>query len=262
MKNEQELLMLYLMDELDPREAEELEQRMKNDKKLREEHRLLERSLQMMKDEVPADPGPQYWRTFYSRLQPRLKNGNVFKRVFEWLAPRHGLQFAGVLVTLAVIFIVTGLFIYQYIAPNGPRPSIINTTVKIKPVRGFLENVAYDHLERSRLLLQEMVNISSDEGDLQERLMETRMRGERLLSDNRTYRQAAIQQNDSKLESLLDDLETVLLDIANLEPDDADYELPSLKRRILKKNLLIKIEIINLNDELDTSGKTDEEVTL
>lgn len=260
MKDQQELLMLYLMNELDTQEADELERRLESDKKLQEEYQLLEQSFQLVKDEVPSDPGPQYWRTFYSRLQPRLKKGNVLKRVFDWIAPRHGLQFAGALATLAIVFIITGLFIYQYIAPAGPRPTVYNTTVKIKHVEGFLESVASEHLERSRLLLQEMVNISSNEDDLSERLAETRIRGERLLSDNRTYRQAAIKQHDPKLEALLDELESILLDIANLEPDAADYVLPSLQRRILRKNLLIKIEVINLNDELDTSGKTDEEV--
>lgn len=260
MKDQQELLMLYLMGELDSQEAGELERQLESDGQLRQEYRLLEQSFQLVKDEVPADPGPQYWRTFYSRLQPRLKNGNLFKKAFDWLAPRHGLQFAGALATLAVVFIVTGLFIYQYIAPAGLRPTVYNSTVKIKRVEGFLESVATDHLERSRLLLQEMVNISTDEGDLSERLAETRVRGEKLLSDNRTYRQAAIKQNDPQLESLLDELETVLTDIANLEPEAADYVLLSLQRRILKKNLLIKIEVIDLNDELNTSGKTDEEV--
>jgi hypothetical protein len=42
-----------------------------------------------------------------------------------------------------------------------------------------------------------------------------------------------------------------------MQPDMAEYRLPSLKRVIRSKNLLIKIEIINL-DQVDAAPHTGE----
>jgi hypothetical protein len=105
-----------------------------------------------------------------------------------------------------------------------------------------------------------MVNIA-DAGDyVEDRLAVTRVRGEQLLSDNRTYRLAAEQEADQELIALLDDLELVLLEIANLNPQQARYTLPTVQRIIRKKNLLIKIEIINLDEQQFVAGNPESEV--
>ena len=102
-----------------------------------------------------------------------------------------------------------------------------------------------------------MVNYAGADDEIQEQLADTVSRSELLLSDNRTYRQAAERQKDEELIALLEDLELVLVEISNLDPGTAEFALPSVKRIIQKKNLLIKIEIINLDATAKKSDKTE-----
>lgn len=257
MKNEQETLLLYLAGELTPEEAARFEKRLAEDEELAAELDDLRRSIALVEESVPPEPDRQYWHSFYARLQPRLEQKSAWQRFTEWLMPSQGLRLATAFGTLAVIFIVAGVLITQTLINSQPVELVQKATVKIKRAEGYLQNVIADHLYRSRLLLQEMINISDGGNNISELLTETRSRGEELLSDNRTYRMAAQRQNDVDLEELLDELEMVLVEIANLDPGEADYTLPTVRKIIQKKNLLIKIEIINTDTGEEKSGKTE-----
>ena len=112
---------------------------------------------------------------------------------------------------------------------------------------GFFERAAGEHLQRSRLLLQDLVNVASNGEPPLEVLLDSRRRGGELLSDNRSLRLAAERRQNERLSGLLDELETVMLDIANLDPEVATDMLPAIRHRIERHDLLIKIEIVNLH---------------
>ncbi len=99
-----------------------------------------------------------------------------------------------------------------------------------------------DHLEQSERALLELtnaeVNAEGIELDLQ--------RAESLLKANRLYRQTAEGQGNRALASVLDDLERVLLDVANGPEKLSAAQAEALRTRVEDQELLFKVKIIEL----------------
>lgn len=249
MTDAHELLILYLEDELDEDERREVETRLGADAQFAAELAELRRSLELVNGSVPLEPEAEYWRSFYGRLHPRLQRTSLWSRIAGPFRSNAGLQYAGLAAGLAAVLVVVSLFLAQVYFRTEPIPAVTETTVVIKRTQGVLEHIVDAHLDRSLILLQDVENVDTDQDDLPQLLAYSRERSEQLLSDNRTFRLAAERRNDEKLVQLLDDLEVVLIEIANLDPDVAQYALPTVKRYIRSKDLLIKIEITRLNED-------------
>jgi hypothetical protein len=254
MNDRQEQLILFLAGELEPEEARELEAALERDRELREELEALRGVLELTRARAPEEPAAEYWRGFWARLQPRLERNGWWRRLVNTLVPRHGIPVLATAGALAAALIVAVLVLQQLIVPGEPETTFETTTVTIKRTEGYFEQAAKNHLESSLLLLKDVVNISPEDKDSEAMLEYSRALGERLLSQNRTYRMAAERNKSQRLAELLDDLELVLMDIANIDMKVAEEALRSLQRRIEKKHLMSKIEDLNANGE---SAKAD-----
>ncbi len=259
MSNERELLILYLAGELEPGERESLEKRLSGDAELRNELEAIQHALRLVSDSALTEPPEAYWRTFWTRLQPNLQRKNLWGKLAGLFVTKHGLRPATGFAALAAMLVVALLILYQVMVPQVPELVITRAEVRIERTQGYFALAADDHLERSRLLLQEVVNIASNGPPSEEALLDNRRRGEELLSQNRTYRLAAQRNNNEKLAALLDELEMVLMDISNIDPHLAQEALAGLQRRIEMKDLLAKIDIVNL-DERSHSQTSNSEV--
>ena len=96
-----------------------------------------------------------------------------------------------------------------------------------------------DHLERSQIVLAQLLN--SDPADLD--FTDERERARDLLSENRLLRQTAVHDGDAVHAVLLDDLERVLLDIANSPSQISPPDLVALRQRIEDQSLLFKVRV-------------------
>jgi len=249
MKHSLEQLILYLEGELEPAEKESLEQQLKVDSELRAELDELKASLQLVHEHQPEGPGDEYFRSFYSRLQPNLHHSqSLLERIFAPFNKLGNLGFAGSVGLVAASFLVMAIAINVFLIPRKEIPVARTESISIKKNDSFLDHAASGHLERSELLLREVYNLTQTEEVDPLALELASQRSSQLLSENRSFRNAAIAKGDDELVSLLEELEIVLIEMSNLDPDAAEYTLPSVTRAIRKKNLLIKIEIINLSD--------------
>jgi hypothetical protein len=106
-----------------------------------------------------------------------------------------------------------------------------------------LLNVIGDHLDRSQVLLAELVNASPGNLDLGNE----RVRARDLLGENRLLRQTAARIGDVSDAALLDELERVLLDVANSPSNASSADLEMLQRRIESEGLLFKVRIVDAN---------------
>ena len=100
-----------------------------------------------------------------------------------------------------------------------------------------------DHLDRSQVLLAELVNANAKDIDLRDE----RDRARDLLSENRLLRQTAARTGDPSHAALLDELERVLLDIANAGPNTSPADIEALQHRIGSEGLLFKVRIVDAN---------------
>jgi hypothetical protein len=122
---------------------------------------------------------------------------------------------------------------------------------KVVPIRGRLWPRAVsvaalaaavgDHLERSQMVLVELVNAPVDEAM---NVKAQRALANELVSANRLYRQTAARSGEPALTAVLEELERVLVEVAAgpdaLTPDD----LAELQRRIESRGLLFRVRVI------------------
>ena len=112
-----------------------------------------------------------------------------------------------------------------------------------------------DHLGRSEMVLMELENAqSAQSGQHFVNISATQRRAESLLDENRLYRQTALREGDRGMASTLDELERVLLDIANSPDTVTPAQFESLRKRIEDRGILFKVRVVN--QDLQERSKT------
>jgi hypothetical protein len=120
---------------------------------------------------------------------------------------------------------------------NVASPSNVAT---VNPERVVLVAVG-DHLERSQILLVEIMNSDTKGGvDLTTEQRQARD----LLDANHLYRVSAQQAGDPAVAGLLDDLGRVLTEIANAPSELTAADLQAIRGRIQAQGLLFKIRVV------------------
>lgn len=184
--------------------------------------------------ERPADYETRLWQ----RLEPRLDEA----RKFDWRSlltvPR-----------LAVVGGVAALLIVAFLAgtyfPRGKTNTASDGGVQPPPAEQVRERILVvavgEHLERSQMMLVELVNApSADALNLQQK----QERAEELVGANRLYRQTAAQAGETGVASVLEELERVLLEIAHSPSDMSQAELDKLRKKIEARGILFKVRVI------------------
>lgn len=207
------------------------------DQKLREHlaecaecHSRFERVKELL-DSVREYPVPErgadYGREVWTRLLPHLPAHNPRARMWlRWaLAPA--------LAAIVVVAFVAGMLTEQRRQAGFPA----------KARERVLLMAMSDHLERSQIVLAEVLNTSAGELDLGGE----RERARDLVEENRLLRQTALHLGDAPHAALLDDLERVLIDIANSPADLPAGDLALLQRRIENQGLLFKVRITSVD---------------
>ena len=108
-----------------------------------------------------------------------------------------------------------------------------------------------DHLERSELLLVELMNAPAGDAVLQGFERET---ATDLLSSGRLYRQTATHTGNPHLAAMLEDLEAVLVEIARSPRAMKAQDVRALRTRIEEDDLLFKVRVVT--DEIRERQKT------
>lgn len=188
----------------------------------------IERLLNEIRDYPAPERGESWESEVWTRLAPRLPARKARREWMRWwiLAPA--------MASLVAIAFIGGMLVQQRRAPVG---------ISAKARERVLLIAMGDHLDRSEMVLAELVNAGPGVTDFDDE----RARARDLLSENRLLRQTATHTGDVQHAAILDELERVLLDIAHTPPDASAAELETLQRRIESEGLLFKIRIISSN---------------
>ncbi len=194
-------------------------------------------ALAAVRPEEPPDRGADYGARVWERLQPRLGPPRMGRRARTgWLLGAHGLTprrvvFAGALAASLVLAFLLGR---QYPRPGGEGTS--------GPVRERILLVAVgDHLERSQVVLLELLN-ADPKGPLDVRAEQRS--AEDLLAANRLYRLAAVRTGEPGVARVLEELERVLVEVANGPSELGPEETLALRQRIESQGVLFKVRVI------------------
>ena len=194
----------------------------------------LRRVLALVDDQPVPDPPPAFERQVWARLQPQLipARRNWLSRLFE--SPAR-LAWAGGVAVLLVAAFVAGRF---------SRPDVAVTPVDVAanaPTDRVLVVAVVDHLDRSQMMLVELLNGALDDPA---GITNEQPRARELVVANRLYRLSAAQMGDEVIGETLEDLERVLLEIANAPSDVSPTDLAALRERIESRGLLFRVRVV------------------
>jgi len=220
----EEQFTLAYYGELDP----ELSQHLKDCSACRSNFDRIKDLLDTIREYPVPERGASYGADVWICLVPKLP---VAKPRDSWL---RWWMTGPVVATLVVAAFFAGMLVQ-----HRREPPEISAAARQR----VLQIVIADHFDRSQILLAELVNSSARDIDLRNE----RDRARELLSENRLLRQTAARTGDISHAALLDELERVLLDIANTGSNTSPTDLEALQRRIGSEALLFKVRIVDSN---------------
>jgi hypothetical protein len=202
-------------------------------------HRLSEMLAAYQALPVP-DPGENYGRRVWQQIAPRLKEKrNRWWQVF--IEPRRLTAVALVAALLLVAFLAGR--VSKRVTPAGEG---VTTTTDAARIRERVLMLAVgEHLGRSEMVLMEIANAEPEGASVRQvNLSSQRRRAEDLLEENRLYRQTALQEGDTGIANVLDELERVLLDVAHSSGNVTPAQFKSIRQRIDDDGLLFKVRVL------------------
>jgi hypothetical protein len=191
------------------------------------------------------DPGEDYGTRVWLQIAPKLPEKrrhwwNLFSRTAEsagWFAP-HRLAAVGGIAMLILAAFLAGRFTRRAVEPT-PVPDAANIRERV------LIMAVGEHLGRSEMVLMELAN-AEPQSPKQKRvnISGEQRRAEDLLEENRLYRQTALEQGDTALASVLDELERELLDVAHSPDQVTPAQLEGMRQRIEARGILFKVRVV------------------
>ena len=224
-----------------------------------ESWRELQETLQLVDAARVPEPSPAFERQMWARIAPairRVDDERVHTPVraaaparrrsawtsWRWLVPAASLSAA----TLALVVALQPDAREITKAPDSPvpvTPAASTATTKDSGEgrsRRVLLSALDSHFAQTEVLLVELLN--RREGDLA--LDYERGTAGDLLADGRLYRVTAVRTGEQRYVDVLDDLESVLLEVARSPEKVKHQEMKVLRSRIDDNGLLFKVRAV------------------
>jgi hypothetical protein len=204
------------------------------------------RSVLALIDQLPIpEKNGAYGEEVWTRL--RWKLGSERRRSRVWAT------ISAIAAALALAFI-GGMFWHARTQQTSPAVVAAKSTPSTTSTAQTASNssavsrdrlllvVVSDHLDSSERMLLELSN--ADAKHPLDVTSESRRAGE-LVASNRIYRQTAARRGETRIASLLSDLEPVLLELSHAGSTLSPDEIASLQKRIDSKGLLFKVRVVS-----------------
>jgi hypothetical protein len=179
-----------------------------------------------------SEPPSGFEREMWARIEPLLPVERTWR--MGWLMPRLAVA-ASIGVLLVAAFAAGRVWDRQ--AQRSSTAEMDEAMVTERLLRAAVE----DHLDRSQRMLVELVNADYEVGAP---AIGDRARAADLVAAGRLYRRSALQAGDAEIGALLEDLERVLVEVANGPADIAPEELARLRRRIDDQDLMFRVRVV------------------
>ena len=187
-------------------------------------------------DAVPIpDPGEDYGGRVWQKISPRL--GEKQARWWESLFVPQRVAALGGIVALVILAFFAGR-ITRHTAPASEQMDAAKVRERVLVV------AVGEHLGRTEMVLMELENSPAQKGEKTINISETQRRAGDLVEENRLYRQTALKEGDQAMAGMLDELERVLLDIANSPDELSPAAFETIRRRIEAQGLLFKVRVV------------------
>ena len=247
--------------ELDPSARADFERHLAACEDCRAEYAGLAATLRLMDKRERPDPGPAFWDGYFDRLSKRMvwetadeahrpRLLETLRRPFARL-PRWAFQAAA-----ALVLLLAGVYIgSRLIGPSG-RPGLTAVAARPSAAPSAAVVQAGNFVERSKVLLLGLVNydpatVDAYAFDLPGKKAVSR----RLAAEAPAIRQGLNGPGQRKLRELVDDLEVILMQIANLESGQDLDGVEMIKQGVDRKSLFLKIDLDRMAREARGDGQ-------
>jgi hypothetical protein len=212
----------------------------------------LRRVMTLVDSAAPVEAPAGFERTAWARLEPALELNTsdspvrrsatrVYDLVFGRTA-REGGWFPQWALAGGVAALVVAAFVAGRVSGGDSVVATAPSAVvgEVDPAR-VLQTAVGEHLDRTQMMLVELANTATDGADV---LALEHQRAEDLVAANRVIRRSALQSGDGQVVDILEDLERVLLEIANAPANATSNDLTDLQSRITREDLLFRLRVI------------------
>jgi hypothetical protein len=198
--------------------------------------------------EVP-EPPPGYGERVWNRLRWKLDAPAARARHWQgWVAAAA---------VVAGGFVAGAWWRAEWMKPIAPVPVATKGPAaeqQAAPDR-LLSLVVGDHLDSSERMLAEIAHADPSRSF---DAVSDQHKAEELVAANRIYRQSALRRGDTRIASVLADLEPVLAELAHADGPLSPGEVESLQKRIDERGLLFKVRAasaqVNGREQLPRKG--------
>jgi hypothetical protein len=214
-------------------EAAEVGLRIEDSPELRDRFQALCKVLDSVVEPAIPELHSSYGASVWHRLAPELEGSHARFWDRDLFRPRRQWALLAAMALLVVAAFVTGRL--------WPRQQVEVTVVAYEGQERILLLSLADHLERSEMLLLELANAETD-GELD--IANERQLAGRLRSESRLYRQAAGQSGQADVAAVLEQVERVLVEVANSPETISSSDLQQLRMLLEEGSLLFKIRVV------------------
>lgn len=200
-----------------------------------------------------------YWDSYYARLQARISEdvapastGTVWQNVKVWLHQNFMPRLALVQWGAALALVLLGIWIGRQWtpvpveAPAGQQTAETSSQPGDNPVLtpAALNQKTQQYLDRSKVLLLGLVNfdVNQDDPAYINIAQQQQVAGE-LVEEAGLLKQELAENREQQLSALVEDLEMILMQIANLEMQQDLPSIELIQRGVDQNAILLKINL-------------------
>ncbi|MCF8260170.1 MAG: hypothetical protein K9J12_05295 [Melioribacteraceae bacterium] len=242
-KNITELFEKALYEELNVNENKLFNSHLQSCNKCKTEYLELTQTLKLVRNYETPEPDANFMDDFWLELQPKLKaEKGFFHSLFEKFRARQkvgiGYQLAGAFSILLVGILLGKIF---FTSPNQNELPGFSTRANDMNV---IQAKADNYIQRSKVLLLGLMNFDpefDDAGPVS--LMHQKRISSELITQAAELKKEINPQTQKQLKRLIDDIEIILMQIANLETEYDLSGIDLIQSGVERKGILLKINI-------------------
>ncbi|MEP7116181.1 MAG: hypothetical protein ABI880_01260 [Acidobacteriota bacterium] len=210
----------------------------------RHDSERLQRTLALIEANAEGEPPTGYEATMWARLKGQLDAPRPWWRRLVNDGPVRWAM-AGTLAAVLVGAFMAGWLAREVAAPPPARVEATDTDTAAAVGKRVLVAAVGQHLERTQMMLAEVLNASH--GAAMDVAVD-RARAADLVATNRLFQQSAELAGDAQIDDVLEELERVLVELANAPADLAPADLDALRARLERGGLIFRVRV--LSDQL------------
>jgi hypothetical protein len=217
--------------------------------------------LALMDQRDKPEMGEEFWDSYYLRLLEKMKESEekeknkIKNKIWSWLKKwwenftfdiqrLRWVLYPAAALLLVVLGITIGRYLYLPPVPEKGEELISSAL----PSERKFNPAVTDHFENLRPMLIDYANYTAEENEASEEELVTvdKKTLKKLVLQNYLLKKIAARENDLSLKQLLVDLEMILLEISNIEPNSGRNETILRVQDILdKSDILFKMKVYN-----------------